>query len=156
MSKVHGGLPQMEMDEPFYVRRRPPPFSFWKFLYNTDNGTVMGRSGASWCKSIISCAAFGHHDVVVRGALPISLETATPDIYLTRTHNWDRGLIQHCENSIGNSQYRIFPFSVGTPHKVHTRGNSYCYRSDSQCLQKEVHLHMQKCVYVGIILSRKS
>lgn len=40
----------MEMDEPFYVRRKPDPIPFSKFLYNKEKGTVMGRTGGSWGK----------------------------------------------------------------------------------------------------------
>lgn len=42
----------MDMDEPFYVRRKPDPIPFSKFLFNRDNGTVMGRTGSSWGKVI--------------------------------------------------------------------------------------------------------
>lgn len=40
----------MEMEEPFYVRRKPDPIPFSKFLYNKEKGTVMGRTGVSWGK----------------------------------------------------------------------------------------------------------
>lgn len=40
----------MEMEEPFYVRRKPDPIPFRKFLYNSEKGTVMGRNGTSWGK----------------------------------------------------------------------------------------------------------
>lgn len=43
----------MEMEEPFYVRRKPDPVPFSKFLYNKDKGTVLGRTGVSWGKRSI-------------------------------------------------------------------------------------------------------
>lgn len=42
----------LEMEEPFYVRRKPDPVPFSKFLYNSDKGTVMGRTGPSWGKHL--------------------------------------------------------------------------------------------------------
>lgn len=41
----------MEIDQPFYVRRRPDPVPFTKFLYNSEKGTVMGRTASSWGKN---------------------------------------------------------------------------------------------------------
>lgn len=52
MSK--GMTNSMEMNEPFYVRRRPDPIPFRKFLYNNEKGTVMGRTGTSWGKWMLS------------------------------------------------------------------------------------------------------
>jgi Sodium / potassium ATPase beta chain len=49
MSKGKGA---MEAEEPFYVRRKPDPVPFSKFLYNSDKGTVMGRTGSSWGKLV--------------------------------------------------------------------------------------------------------
>jgi sodium/potassium-transporting ATPase subunit beta len=43
----------MEMEEPFYVRRKPDPIPFSKFLYNKEKGTVMGRTGGSWGECIV-------------------------------------------------------------------------------------------------------
>lgn len=40
----------LEMEEPFYVRRKPDPIPLRKFLYNKEKGTVMGRTGGSWGK----------------------------------------------------------------------------------------------------------
>ena len=55
----------MEMEEPFYVRRKPDPVPFSKFLYNKDKGTVLGRTGVSWgkrnhyqCKNVEQVAHF--------------------------------------------------------------------------------------------------
>lgn len=52
MSK--GGANTMDMNEPFYVRRKPDPIPFRKFLYNREKGTVMGRNATSWGKLISS------------------------------------------------------------------------------------------------------
>lgn len=52
MSK--GMTNSMEINEPFYVRRRPDPIPFRKFLYNDEKGTVMGRTGTSWGKWMLS------------------------------------------------------------------------------------------------------
>lgn len=41
----------VESDEPFYVRRRPDPVPFTQFLYNSEKGTVMGRTAVSWGKT---------------------------------------------------------------------------------------------------------
>jgi Sodium / potassium ATPase beta chain len=49
MSK--GMKPSLEMEEPFYVRRKPDPVPFSKFLYNSEKGTVLGRTGSSWGKA---------------------------------------------------------------------------------------------------------
>lgn len=43
----------VEDEEPFYVRRKPDPVPFSKFLYNSDKGTIMGRTGGSWGKYIL-------------------------------------------------------------------------------------------------------
>lgn len=43
----HGaGEPEHEV----FVRERPPPIPFSRFLYNSDEGTVLGRTGLSWAK----------------------------------------------------------------------------------------------------------
>lgn len=39
--------PIMEEDQ-FFVRRKPDPIPFHQFVYNSRDGTVLGRSGASW------------------------------------------------------------------------------------------------------------
>lgn len=61
----------MEMEEPFYVRRKPDPVPFSKFLYNKDKGTVLGRTGVSWgkqkyyqCKSVEQLAHFNTNTCV--------------------------------------------------------------------------------------------
>lgn len=41
---------EMDMDQPFYVRKKPDPVPFHKFLYNSEKGTVLGRTGSSWGK----------------------------------------------------------------------------------------------------------
>lgn len=43
----------MEMDQPFYVRRKAEPVPFTKFLFNSEEGTVMGRTGSSWGKKSV-------------------------------------------------------------------------------------------------------
>lgn len=48
----HGVDHGMEMEQPFYVRKKPDPIPFSKFLFNSDNGTVLGRTGLSWGKII--------------------------------------------------------------------------------------------------------
>uniref|UniRef100_A0A1B0GI31 Putative sodium/potassium-transporting atpase subunit beta-2 n=1 Tax=Lutzomyia longipalpis TaxID=7200 RepID=A0A1B0GI31_LUTLO len=81
MSKVHGGFPQMEMDEPFYVRRRPEPFSLWQFLYNSDKGTVMGRSGKSWVKiGIFYTVFYGVLAALVAICMWVFFQTLDPRI----------------------------------------------------------------------------
>lgn len=47
----------MEMEEPFYVRRKPDPIPLRKFLYNSEKGTVMGRTGMSWGKQMFALSA---------------------------------------------------------------------------------------------------
>ena len=42
----------MEMEQPFYVRRKPDPVPFSKFLYNSEKGTVLGRTAGSWGKKV--------------------------------------------------------------------------------------------------------
>lgn len=34
-------------------RRRPDPIPFSQFLYNSEKGTVLGRTGSSWGKECI-------------------------------------------------------------------------------------------------------
>uniref|UniRef100_A0A1L8DF34 Putative sodium/potassium-transporting atpase subunit beta-2 n=1 Tax=Nyssomyia neivai TaxID=330878 RepID=A0A1L8DF34_9DIPT len=81
MSKQHGGLPQMEMEEPFYVRRRPPPVNFWNFLYNSDKGTVMGRSGSSWVKiGIFYTVFYGVLAALVAICMWVFFQTLDPRI----------------------------------------------------------------------------
>lgn len=46
----------MEMEEPFYVRKKPEPIPFSKFMYNSEKGTVMGRTAGSWGKILLSSA----------------------------------------------------------------------------------------------------
>lgn len=53
MSK--GMTHSMDVDEPFYVRRQPDPVPFSKFLYNSEKGTVMGRTAGSWGKRTAEC-----------------------------------------------------------------------------------------------------
>lgn len=36
--------------ENIHNRKKPPPFNLRKFLYNSEQGLIMGRNGASWCK----------------------------------------------------------------------------------------------------------
>lgn len=40
----------MEMDQPFYCRKKADPVPFSKFMYNSEEGTVFGRTGSSWGK----------------------------------------------------------------------------------------------------------
>lgn len=43
-------MPQSNTDEDLHNLRKPEPFRFGKFLYNSEEGTVMGRDRASWGK----------------------------------------------------------------------------------------------------------
>ncbi|KRG02858.1 sodium/potassium-transporting ATPase subunit beta-2 isoform X2 [Drosophila mojavensis] len=43
-------MPHTETLDEMQHLRKPEPFNFAKFLYNTENGTVMGRDRASWAK----------------------------------------------------------------------------------------------------------
>ncbi|XP_017858910.1 PREDICTED: sodium/potassium-transporting ATPase subunit beta-2 isoform X2 [Drosophila arizonae] len=43
-------MPHSETLDEMQHLRKPEPFNFAKFLYNTENGTVMGRDRASWAK----------------------------------------------------------------------------------------------------------
>lgn len=43
-------MPHTETLDEMQHLRKPEPFNFAKFLYNTENGTVMGRDRASWGK----------------------------------------------------------------------------------------------------------
>lgn len=36
--------------EAFFMRSKPDPIPFSKFLYNSNEGTVLGRTGMSWGK----------------------------------------------------------------------------------------------------------
>lgn len=64
----------MEINEPFYVRRRPDPIPFRKFLYNDEKGTVMGRTGSSWGKWMLS---------VIIHKIAVSKVAPTAQIHLT-------------------------------------------------------------------------
>lgn len=39
-----------EEQEAFFMRRKPDPIPFGRFLYNSDEGTVLGRTAMSWGK----------------------------------------------------------------------------------------------------------
>lgn len=45
-----GKAATIETDEPFYVRRKPEPVPLSKRLYNSEKGTIMGRTLGSWGK----------------------------------------------------------------------------------------------------------
>jgi hypothetical protein len=64
----------MEMDEPFYVRRKPDPVPFSKFLYNKEKGTVMGRSGTSWGENYL-CNYSEFHQESISNLLSRSTRT---------------------------------------------------------------------------------
>lgn len=36
--------------DPFFIRTPPPPFKLSTFLYNSKEGTILGRTGSSWGK----------------------------------------------------------------------------------------------------------
>lgn len=42
-------IPEAEQ-EAFFVRSKPDPIPFSKFLYNSNEGTVLGRTAMSWGK----------------------------------------------------------------------------------------------------------
>lgn len=39
---------QFDMDNEYDFRTKPDPVPFSKFLYNSRDGTVLGRNGVSW------------------------------------------------------------------------------------------------------------
>jgi sodium/potassium-transporting ATPase subunit beta len=43
-------MSQMEIEDPFFVRSKPDPIPFGKFLYNSENGLILGRTKTSWGK----------------------------------------------------------------------------------------------------------
>lgn len=43
-------MSQSFTDEDLHNLRKPIPFHFGRFLYNADEGTVMGRDRSSWGK----------------------------------------------------------------------------------------------------------
>lgn len=43
-------MPHSNTDDDLHNLRKPEPFRFGKFLYNSEEGTVMGRDRASWGK----------------------------------------------------------------------------------------------------------
>lgn len=45
-------------DDDLNSLRKPKPFILSKFLYNAEDGTVMGRDRASWGKSIAVWLSF--------------------------------------------------------------------------------------------------
>lgn len=53
----------MEMEEPFYVRRKPDPIPFSKFLFNSEKRTVLGRTGTSWGKFMETKIKFLSQDI---------------------------------------------------------------------------------------------
>lgn len=56
-----------EVDQPFYVRRKPDPIPFSKYLYNSEKGTVLGRTGMSWGKNRVEqCLLSGEESVIER------------------------------------------------------------------------------------------
>lgn len=50
MSKSLPMTNDLEMEEPFYVRKKADPVPFTTFLCNTKEGTILGRSPLSWGK----------------------------------------------------------------------------------------------------------
>lgn len=51
MSKPKSPTNQYQQEEDaFFVRRKPDPIPFSKFLYNSTEGTVLGRNATSWGK----------------------------------------------------------------------------------------------------------
>lgn len=85
MSK--GMTNSMEMNEPFYVRRRPDPIPFSKFLYNSDKGTVMGRTGQSWAKiGIFYTVFYGVLAALVAVCMWVFLQTLDPRIPKWQLH----------------------------------------------------------------------
>lgn len=68
----------LDMDQPFYVRKKPDPVPFHKVLYNSEKGTVLGRTGTSW----------GKHTVSLVGAQwpTLPLATALSNCHRLNTH----------------------------------------------------------------------
>jgi len=46
------------VDEDLHNLRKPKPFKLGQFLYNTEDGTVMGRDRSSWGKFIVYCRVY--------------------------------------------------------------------------------------------------
>jgi len=77
----------MEMEEPFYVRRKPDPVPFSKFLYNKDKGTVLGRTGVSWAKiGIFYTVFYGVLAALVAVCMWVFLQTLDPRIPKWKLH----------------------------------------------------------------------
>lgn len=53
MSKHKAPTSPIVEEDQFFVRRKPDPIPFHKFLFNSREGTVLGRTGASWGKCTI-------------------------------------------------------------------------------------------------------
>lgn len=71
----------MEMEQPFYVRKKPDPIPFSKFLYNSDEGTVLGRSGSSWAKiGVFYTVFYGVLAALVAVCMWVFFQTLDPRI----------------------------------------------------------------------------
>lgn len=71
----------MEMEQPYYVRSRPDPIPFHRFVYNPQTNTVLGRGAASWAKiGIFYTVFYGVLATLVAICMWVFFQTLDPRI----------------------------------------------------------------------------